>query len=148
MHNYQTILVAVDFSPDSEKAIARGKQLAEIYQAELMLLHLVEEPTYPVFEDISLSGASGIWIPEIADAMIDAAKSRLYALAEENGVAEERCEVFSGFSKVDIAERADELNVDLIVMGRHGHSFLEKLIGSTTTSVLNHAQCDVLTVSK
>ncbi|WP_024850540.1 universal stress protein [Hydrogenovibrio kuenenii] len=148
MHNYQTILVAVDFSPDSEKAIARGKQLAEIYQAELMLLHLVEEPTYPVFEDISLSGTSGIWMPEIAESMTKAAKARLHSMAEEYDIPSEQCEVLSGFSKVDIAERADELSVDLIIMGRHGHSFLEKLIGSTTTSVLHHADCDVLTVSK
>lgn len=148
MHNYQTILVAVDFSPDSEKAIGRGKQLAEIYQADLMLLHLVEEPSYPVFEDISLSGATGIWMPEIAESMLKAAKERLHSLAEQNGLSAEQCEVIPGFSKVDIAERANELNVNLIVMGRHGHSFLEKLIGSTTTSVLHHADCDVLTVCK
>ncbi|MDX1796214.1 MAG: universal stress protein [Hydrogenovibrio sp.] len=147
MHNYQTLLVAVDFSEHSEKAIVRAKQLSNIYHAELMLLHLVEEPTYPVFEDVSLSGNAGIWIPEIADAMMDAAKKRLCALAEQNQIDPSACHVMMGFPKTDIVERANELNVDLIVMGRHGLSFLDKLIGSTTDSVLHHAKCDVLAVT-
>jgi len=55
MHHYQTVLVAVDFSQHSEKAIARAKQLAAMYEAELQLLHVIEEPMYPIYDDISLS---------------------------------------------------------------------------------------------
>jgi universal stress protein A len=41
---------------------------------------------------------------------------------------------------------ADELGVDLILVGSHGRHGLAVLLGSTARSVLNGARCDVLAV--
>ncbi len=146
MHNYRTILVPVDFSGHSELAVARAVNMAMLYEADIELFHVTEAPTYPVLEDIAVTGVPGIWDVELTQEIVEAAEKRLHKLAEENGLKPEQCKVVLGIPSVDIVDRAEEIGADLIVMGRHGLSFLEKLIGSTTDAVLHNAQCDVMTV--
>jgi nucleotide-binding universal stress UspA family protein len=44
-----------------------------------------------------------------------------------------------------IAELVDSLNIDLVVMGRHGHhAVMEHLLGSTTHNIINQVCCNVL----
>lgn len=51
----------------------------------------------------------------------------------------------SGVAASEIVEYAQEAGVGLLVMGAYGHSRVrELLVGSTTTSVINHAGCPVL----
>ncbi|MBE7516562.1 MAG: universal stress protein [Chloracidobacterium sp.] len=46
-----------------------------------------------------------------------------------------------------IVETAEELSTDLIVLGSHGHKRWERLLlGSVSSSVVNHAHCSVLVV--
>lgn len=147
MHHYQTVLVAVDFSQHSEKAIARAKQLAAMYEAELHLLHVIEEPMYPVFDDVSLTTSPGAWFPEVLETLQKASTQKLHHLAETNQIPTTDCHLLTGFPKTQIIDYANQIQADLIVMGRHGMSFLDKLIGSTTDSVLHQAQCDVMAVT-
>lgn len=147
MHHYQTVLVAVDFSQHSEKAIARAKQLAAMYDAELHLLHVIEEPMYPLYDDVSLTATPNAWFPDILQSLQKAATEKLHHLAETNQIPTAACHLLTGFPKTQIIEYATEINADLIVMGRHGMSFFDKLIGSTTDSVLHQAQCDVMAVT-
>ncbi len=143
---YKMILVAVDFSPHSERAVERAKALVEAFGGQLQLLHIVETPTYPVLEDVAVTGLPGMWDLELTETLIDAAKKRLKGLAKRYGIAEDAIEVLVGLAKVDIVEHAQQIGADLIVVGRHGEGFWESLIGSVADSVLHRASCDVLAV--
>ena len=142
--SYKTIMAAVDFSPHSERAVRQAAMLAGMLKADLFLLHVVEVPTYPVLEDTAVSGLPGMWDVEMTQTLMDAAKKQLQQMARRYDVDESQCDVIVGVAKVDIVEHAEQMNVDLIVMGRHGEGFLESLIGSVTDSVMHHARCDVL----
>ena len=144
---YQMIICAVDFSPHSERAVHRAKQLADCSGAQLRLLHVVEAPTYPVLEDVAVTGLPGMWDLEVTQALMEASAKRLKKLAQRFDIPEESCDTIVGIAKLDIVEHADQMEADLIVMGRHGEGFLESLIGSVTDSVMHRAHCDVLAVT-
>jgi universal stress protein A len=144
---YKQILVAIDFSPHSEQALARAKDVADAFSAEIRLLHVVEAPTYPVLEDVAVTGLPGMWDVEMTQALMKASDQRLKKMAKRYGISEQQCDTIVGIAKVDIVEHAQQVQADLIVMGRHGEGFLESLIGSVTDSVMHHAHCDVLTVT-
>ena len=146
MGMYRMIMVAVDFSPHSEKAVSRAVALARSMEADIQLVHVVEVPTYPVLEDVAVSGLPGMWDVTLTESLMEAARSRLQGVAARYGLRPEQCEVLVGVAKVDLVEHADQMGADLIVMGRHGEGFLESLVGSVTDSVMHHAHCDVLVV--
>lgn len=147
MNPYQTILVAIDFSEHSEQALIRAKQVAETYQASLEVLHVTELPTYPVLEDMAVTGMPGIWDDEMADKLYAAAVKRLHDMALTVGLTTEQCHVVIGSPKSEILARAHDSNTDLIVVGRRGLSGIQRLIGSTADAILHDAACDVLAVN-
>lgn len=147
MHHYQTILVAIDFSDHSEIALQRARQIAQFYQAELAVVHVCEIPTYPVLEDVAITGMPGIWDEQMGEKVYKAATERLQKMAEKQGIDLAQCLVISGIPRVDIVEHAKRINADLIVMGRRGLSGIQRLIGSTTDTVSHNAPCDVLAVN-
>lgn len=147
MHHYQTILVAVDFSAHSEQALLRAKQLADTHSAVLHVLHVTEVPTYPVLEDIAITGLPGIWSDDVADKVVKLASQRVHKMAEQAGIDKSACQIVLGIAKRDIIQQAQAHKADLIVVGRHGTSLMQKLIGSTTDSIIHHASCDVLAVN-
>jgi universal stress protein A len=78
--------------------------------------------------------------------MVEAAKLRLGRLAEDLAVPGERQWVEVGSPKAEIVRVAAEQNFDLIVIGTHGRHGIGVLLGSTASSVIHHADCDVLVV--
>ncbi|MBS1214978.1 MAG: universal stress protein [Proteobacteria bacterium] len=78
--------------------------------------------------------------------MVDAAKKRLTAIGETLGIPAECQYVEIGSPKGEIIRTAEELNIDLIVVGSHGRHGIGLLLGSTASSVIHHAKCDVLAV--
>jgi len=141
---YQKILVAVDFSAHSDMAIRRAVKLAQLYGANVELLHVVEIPIYPVLEDVAVMGMPGLWDDKLSEELIDSANTRLNQLAEQFSI--DKYLVLPGLVDSEIVSHANQQQCDLIVMGFHGVSGLKKLIGSTTNSVINSAECDVLAV--
>ena len=142
--HYQKILVAVDFSQQTDSVVQKAFSLKQKYDAEIELIHVVEIPVYPVLEDIAVTGMPGIWDEEITQQVVESAKQKLEKLADEYTI--QQFKVIPGLAKVDIVDYASKHAVDLIVMGAHGLSGIQRLIGSTTNSVINHAECDVLCV--
>jgi len=142
--SYKSILVAVDFSEHSHIAISKAYEMSQICGAELRMVHFVEIPIYPVLEDVAVMGMPGQWDEEVSQNLIEVATTKLRELAKEYSV--EKFETLSGVASIDIVEHAKKTECDLIVMGAHGLSGLQHLIGSTTNSVINHAPCDVLAI--
>jgi len=138
----QRILVPLDFSECARKALQYAIPFAEMCEARLLLLHVVQ-----------LSYTAGeLGPPEAllvdADAR-DGAEKRLRELAAEAVGKRAAWEtvVRLGLPADEIVEAANELNADLIIISTHGHTGLKHiLLGSVTEAVVRRAPCPVLTV--
>ncbi|HIP53097.1 MAG TPA: universal stress protein [Chromatiales bacterium] len=141
METYKHILVATDFSEQSKKAVQRAVELANHYGARVTLLHAVEEMVLydefyePMFDNIA----------ELDEVRMNRAGEQLAELIKELDAEGAHSEVILGYPKRVILDYAEDHNVDLIVVGYHS-DLLSRLMGSTASSVVHHAQCDVLTV--
>ena len=127
------ILVPVDFSDCSKKALQYAIPLARQFNAELMLLHVVEP--YRAF------------CPEIPLCDVPTAEAARRAL---DGIVIEipfKSVVREGEPHSQIVTAAKELATDLIVLSTHGRTGLAHvLLGSTAEKVVRHAGCPVLIV--
>jgi universal stress protein A len=139
---YRHILVAADFSEHAERAVERALDLAQHYRADLSVVHVVE---YLPLLDPSF-GPIAPFDVDLTEQMLEAAKKRLAALAEKSGIPENRRWIEMGSPKAEIVRIAKEQNADLIVLGSHGRHGVGLLLGSTASSVMHHAECDVLAV--
>lgn len=147
MAHYHTLLVAVDFSSTSPKALARAQALASTFKASLHVLHVTELPSYPVLEDVAITGVAGAWVDELADKAMAAAQTRLNQLVADANIKADAIRVVAGVPKLAIVTEAKNAKADLIIIGRRGLSGLQRLLGSTVDTVLHDAPCDVLAVS-
>lgn len=146
MQPYQSILVAVDFSEHSERALLRGVELAKQTGASIQVLHVMELPTYPILEDIAVLGLPGVWDAEITEQVSTQSKKRLNAMLLQSGLELEQGNLLVGIAKHEILDYSQHIAADLIVIGSHGVHGFSKRLGSTVDNVLHLATCDVLTV--
>ncbi len=136
MKNYSHILLTTDLTDASKAAGQRAANLAQLCQAKLSMLHVIEPiPAY---------GYLGV--TQIESPHIDHAKHELQKIADQYGVAESHAHVAVGPTKFVIHELAEKLKVDLIVTGSHGRHGIGRLLGSTAHAILHGAKCDVLVV--
>jgi nucleotide-binding universal stress UspA family protein len=139
---YRRILVPVDFSAASLKAIGQARSVAPL--AEIVLLHAFDVP----FEGhLRYASVDEDTIHHYQTIARQEATQKLHALRNEAGLAPHQCSllVLHGDPASRIAEQEQEQDCDLIVMGKHGEGMLEELlIGSVTKRVLGDSQCDVL----
>ena len=144
MFKYQHILVPVDFSPVSKRSINRAQELAELYQARLTLLHIVEEIPVGV---TAFGDVGAIYLtPTGQDQQVDIDRVKLANLAKELNLDPAiKLEVVEGYPNLSINTYAEENQVDLIVIGHSAkHGLLGLLMGATAETVTKHAKCDVL----
>lgn len=142
MSDYQHILLAADFTDHGEDVANRAHDLARRYQAKLTIVHVVDN--LPITD--SFYGPVIPFETDITDDLMDAARDRLHELGQKLGVSKNQCCLEVGNAKYEIIRIANELAVDLIVVGSHGRHGLALLLGSTADGVLHHAQCDVMAV--
>lgn len=141
MAGYQHILLAADFSPDSEAIGHRAVELAQQFGARITLIHVVEHVPLDLSNDLLLAQPV-----DIDTELVDSARGKLADLAATLGLGESERLVVMGSTKVEILHAAEEHKVDLIVVGSHGRHGLALLLGSTANAVLHGAPCDVLAV--
>ena len=140
------ILVPVDFSAHSDKAVRYATTVANRFSARLELLHVVEDPF-----------VTGAWsseafvpnMPELLDKLANAAQQQMAELKKRlaaHGFVAETA-VVTGRPAQTIVEYAANGAFDLIVMGTHGRAGLSHvLMGSIAERVVQKAPCAVLTV--
>ncbi|MEF8699835.1 MAG: universal stress protein [Candidatus Accumulibacter sp. UW26] len=139
---YRTLLVPVDFSPASLRAIGIARGIAP--QADIVLLHVFDVPFEGQLRYASVDQDS---INHYRISARQEALRKLHALAQEAGLPPQvaRFVVLHGDPCWRIIEQEQELSCDLIVIGKHGESLLEELfLGSVTRRVLAESQGDVL----
>jgi len=140
------ILVPIDFSPTSLKALEHAADLAAPSKAELLLLSVVE-PLYPLMPDYD--GVQSAALGRILDDHREAARKGLERL--ERRCAKRRLRVRSlvgtGRPFEVIGQAAKRQRADLIVIATHGRTgFSHLLTGSVAERVVRTAPCPVLTV--
>jgi universal stress protein A len=140
MSNYKKILVAVDLSEDSNQIAQRAQAIASSAGAELHLIHVIEPLSFAYGGDIPMDFSG------IQDEIYQQASQQLQRFAESNNIDAQHRHIVLGRSEVEIHSKAEELDVDLIVVGSHGRHGLALLLGSTANGVLHGASCDVLAV--
>lgn len=141
MSTYKKILVAIDLSNESDKVIARARQLADGDAANISLIHVVEpvSAAYPI-------DAYAINISKLQEEAIEIATDRMADIGRDFDIPSERQHTMVGTAATEIRAKAEELGSDLIVIGSHGRSGWKLLLGSTANKVLHGAHCDILTV--
>ena len=144
MINLKRILVPTDFSECARHALTYGFSFAKEYDAELLLLHVVETLAAPYASDLF-----PVPMAEVFEEMSGYAKSELEKLVAEakgRGLSA-RFLVAQGKPSLEIMRVAREESVDMIVLGTHGKGVLDQaLFGSTTERVVRKAPCPVLCV--
>lgn len=134
----QRVLIAHDFSSDSELALTYGLALAQEYQTELHLLHVLssDEPQEPEAAWTDLGGESAY--RDAAQKMQAAIPAELFLWCKVVNV------VNSGKPYERILSYARDHEIDLICMGASGGgSIFGELFGSNVERVLRHSPCPV-----
>ena len=141
---FKRIVFCTDFSENADFAFevaidsARRRPGSTLY-----LLHIIPEPDAQFWKTYLYEVDD---IDRKARADIDAKVDESYRHRTPEGV-DLRVEVRIGRDYIKILEFADEVQADLIVMGRHGRSSLEKvLFGNVTEKVARKAKCAVLII--
>jgi len=138
------ILVPTDFSKSSAKALDYALAFAKQSQAEIILLHVVEPISYPMYGQELAVDLSGFQ----AD-LAEASRKRLAKFSQEQAAGQGPLKLLisEGGASWEIVETAKAEDADLIIISTHGHTGLRHaLLGSTAERVVQHAPCPVLTV--
>jgi nucleotide-binding universal stress UspA family protein len=132
------IILPIDFSENSIKALEFALALADKKHGKITLVHVIEM-VYDFASQASIA----------LDSMHKDAHSMMKKLIEKyeaSGVQMDYL-IEEGTASITVARIAEELEATLIVMGTQGVSGIKKaLIGSTTVSVLKEATCPILVV--
>ncbi|MDY7082181.1 MAG: universal stress protein [Halobacteria archaeon] len=139
---YDNILVPTDGSEGTVRAVEHAIDIAKKYDATMHVLYVVNTSTYSTLP----SDASWQSIMEALEEEGKTATREVQNKAEEANIDVVR-NVVDGVPHRRILEYADDNNIDLIVMGTHGKTGLDRLLlGSVTEKVVRSSEIPVLTV--
>ena len=137
---YKSILIAVDLSGEPDEVLKKGKKVADTWGADLQVVYCLEQPVTP-FGELS-----------IPQPLLNMTQLKQEIFPHFKEVAK-NAGIDAGCLRIEIGHHADTIlglaeksSTDLIVIGSQAKSGLRRLLGSTATSVLQHAKCDVLAV--
>jgi len=139
------MICPTDFSDPSYEGLNTAVELAEYFDAELIVLHVV----IPMPTIIGVDAPTGFHVPAALTEMEKSAAGMLETVKAERLPAgvNARMMVLVGKPAHKIAETAQKENADLIVMATHGESGWQRFIsGSVTERVVRRTECPVLAV--
>ncbi len=145
MTDYNRIMIPVDFSDNSPKLLQAAIDVAEKFQAKLLLVFVVQS-----FEDYSGFFVPHMPISEFEEEMIQSAEKKMEAFVQENlkTSLSYHTDVLQGDVAEELTRYAAENNVAMIIMGTHGYKGLERvLFGSVAEKVVKTSPCPVLTIN-
>lgn len=140
MNDYHRIIVGVDLTTESYPIAERARALAQAFQAELHIVHVIEPLSLAYGGDVPMD------LSTVQDQIHEQAKAHLKDFANRLGIPQEHQHLIFGRPESEIQRAAVTREADLIVVGSHGRHGLALLLGSTANGVLHGASCDVLAV--
>ena len=144
MKPFEKILTAIDFSESSDFAFEYALTLATQFQAELTIMHVINEPVdlrgfyvpHISFEQLEKE------IEEGAEKMMDK-----FCQTKLGDFTRYKTAIVTGIPYEEIIRKAEDTDASLIVLGTHGRTGIDHLIfGSTAERVVRSAACPVLTI--
>ena len=139
----RTIVVALDTSARADGVLSAGIELARVYGAKLVLVRAVGIPIEIPSEAFA---APPNKVPEILERIASADIETRAKKVPAELLAGVR--VATGVPWEVVCREARELEAELIVIGSHGFSGIDRLIGTTASRVVNHADRSVFVVRK
>lgn len=138
---YEKILIAVDGSEFSITAAKKGLELAHQLNARSYLVFVVDKTRAIGNPDAGITSQEAlIVLKKEAEQMLDEL-ARMY-----NGNELEKF-MPEGNPREDIIKMAETLEVDLIVLGTHGHTGLRRiLVDSVAENIVRHSAIPVMVV--
>lgn len=137
------ILVPVDFSANSTRALDYAAALAKKFDAALHLVHVCEVPSMMTGSMDAYAIAYTDWSQQLGDEAereLEKLRGRLAGMTVST-------EVLFGNPARAVATAARTNDADLIVMGTHGHGpVMHMVMGNVAERVVRMADCPVLTV--
>eukprot|EP01115_Flamella_aegyptia_P009068 TRINITY_DN38311_c0_g1_i2.p1 TRINITY_DN38311_c0_g1~~TRINITY_DN38311_c0_g1_i2.p1 ORF type:complete len:166 (+),score=27.25 TRINITY_DN38311_c0_g1_i2:66-563(+) len=143
------ILCAVDGSLNSKKALEKAKKIANSESDEIILITVVEQYAYPVYDELVEVSVAMEQIDQVNLELKKIGKTLIENLKEEltNEAIVNSGIVAQGDPRHVIVEKAKDLNVDIIIVGSRGLGLIKRLfLGSVSQYVVSNANCSVLVV--
>lgn len=144
---YKKVITAVEPAHGSneptkleERMIAIGKWICETFNGELHLAH-----AYP--SQLTVTSMDYMIPVELNEKLKQVHEDDLYQLASENNINKQNTHFLEDYPRIAIPKLADDIDSDLVIMGIVSRSIIDRfMIGSTAEYLLDHLECDVLTV--
>ena len=137
---FNKILIANDGSEGAARALSAAIKLAKIHDAELHMICVEEMPRFPASIDEVVEEKAE------ANHLYDSVSRRAMGQAQAEG-RKLKVHIVVGHPVSTISGFVERENFDLLVVGYMGHSSLyNRLIGSVTERLVEHAPCAVLVV--
>ena len=148
------ILIALDYDPSAEKVAETGYQLAKAMNAEVILLHVTAEAAYyagmdysPVMGFAGFSSMANLNVADMANALQKESEHFLQQSKQHLNDDSITTVVADGETAETILFIAREKQADVIVMGSHSRSGLDKLLmGSVSEKVMHHTDVPLFIV--
>lgn len=137
----QKILTALESNEDGKHVWQVASRVAKNRNAESLIINVIK-PATSVYTDLDFAPIAGY----LTDWVKQAKAENLGFLQELTGLDDEALLVLEGNPATEIANAVKTRKPDLLVIGVHNRRGLHRLLGSTTHSVLNATDCNVLAV--
>ena len=141
------ILVAIDGSLHSKKALEFACDLVDKYNCDLHILHVVESTPNERFMAL---GSASVKIPPSSEELEKAGKEIIEAalkISEDRGCTYVDTEIKGGSATECILQSIKKNNIDMVVLGSRGLTDLTGLLlGSVSHKVSHLADCTCVTV--
>lgn len=138
---YRKILLPTDGSEGAEVAVEHASEIAEKFDAEVEVLYVV---------DVRVS-TPGEYLSTLKGQLRDEGETATSDIVEEMEIRgiEASSKVVNGIPHKEINRHVDENDIDLVLMGTHGRTGLDRmLVGSTAEKVVRTCDAPVMTVRR
>jgi nucleotide-binding universal stress UspA family protein len=142
----RTILMAIDFGPETQAVVRHGTWLAEHYRAKLIAFHVVRVP-YVVLNESSFEPVTRMEVEKLTDSLVSKRREDLEALLPSSTGEKEGVVKVGGLPFDSLRDFVSERSVDLLILGAGGHGDAGiRWLGSTCHKMVRLAPCPVLVV--
>jgi len=142
---YKRILVGCDFSKDSIHAFNCTLSLAQEFESELHLVHVIEPSGYKDLFELASEPQE-----KLKKELFDMVEKKLNSMVPDDALSwiTLKTKLMVGKPYEEIVRYAEMNDIDLIAVGTRGQGMVEELlVGSTTDRVVRRAPCPVLSLS-